>query len=323
MGKQLEDMDIIDNFLMNELAANAEVGEQACKEMLSTLLGKKLGRVRVMAQRNLTPGRPGYRGVIMDVEVDEDIDNDGNDNAPGMNIYDLEPHRKPKEKEDLPRRIRFYQAKIDHSKLKSGERSFARLPNLYIVFVLDYDPFGFDQVCYTIENACLEVPELEYNDGLTIKYFNTTGTVGGNPAVNNMLHFIQHSTLQNVVDDSTRKMYDYVTVVKGEEDTRMRYLTWEEYFADYFADDIEEAREQAREEAMKEGMAEGRKEGREEELLNIMCKKLAKGKELEEIANDLEKDVQDVQPIYEFIIKFAPDYNADTIFKEFIKEKTS
>ena len=46
MGKQLEEMDIIDNFLMNELASNEEVGEQAIKEMLSILLEKRLGKVQ-------------------------------------------------------------------------------------------------------------------------------------------------------------------------------------------------------------------------------------------------------------------------------------
>ena len=278
MKKQLEDMDVIDNFLFNEITSDDNIGESACREMIGTLLQKKIGRVRIIPQRNLTPGHPDYRGIIMDVEVLEDIDNEGDESAPNMNIYDLEPHRKPKQLEDLPRRIRFYQAKIDHRRLKSGEKHFGRLPNLYIIFVLDYDPFGFDQVCYTIDNACKEVPELNYEDGVVIKYFNTTGTQGGNEAINNMLHFIQHSTSENAVDDATRRVYDYVKIVKTQEDTVMRYMSWEEYFEDDIKEAKEEAVKEARQVGLAQGHAEGLKQGHAEGLKQGLEQGLAEGK---------------------------------------------
>ena len=103
---------------------------------------------------------------------------------------------------------------------------------MYIIFILDYDPFGFDRVCYTFDNACVEVPELKYDDGLEIIYFNTTGIVGGNESIRNMLHFIEHSTRENAVDDATLKMYDYVRQVKEQEVSKMRFMTYKDYFAE-------------------------------------------------------------------------------------------
>lgn len=51
MKKQLEDMDVIDNFLFNEIISDDNVGESACREMLGTLLQKKIGRVRIEAYK--------------------------------------------------------------------------------------------------------------------------------------------------------------------------------------------------------------------------------------------------------------------------------
>lgn len=53
------------------------------------------------------------------------------------------------------------------------------MPELYIICITNYDPFGYDQILYTIKNMCAEEPELVYNDGVRILYFNTSGTKGG------------------------------------------------------------------------------------------------------------------------------------------------
>ena len=251
MQKEFEQLNMIDNFLMNELANDAKFGEDACRELVSSLLQRKIGKVRIISQKNIPPGLPDQRGIILDVEMEEntDIQKDG---LPGINVYDLEPHRKPKKKENLPKRTRFYQAKIDERRLKSGERDFGKLPNLYIIFILDYDPFGYDRVCYTFDNICVEMPELNYDDGLEIVYFNTTGTIGGNESVRNMLRFIEESTRENAVDDATRKMYDYVRQVKEQEVSKMRFVTYKEFFEDEIEEAIEEAREGLKEEVREE-----------------------------------------------------------------------
>ena len=306
MKKEFDELDMIDNFLMNEIANDADIGEDACRELVSSLLQRKIGKVRIISQKNIPPGLPNQRGIVLDVEMEEKIDKQ-EQWLPDMNVYDIEPHRKPKNKENLPKRTRFYQAKIDARRLKSGERDFGKLPNLYIIFILDYDPFGYDRVCYTFNNACVEVPQIIYDVGLEIIYFNTTGTVGGNDSVKNMLHFIENSTMENAVDDATIKMYDYVRQVKEQEVSKMRFVTYEEFFAD----DIEEAR--------KEGREEGREEGDILRILKQICKKLAKGKSLEEIADDIEEDVDFIKPLYDTAVSFSPEYNEEKVFTAYMK----
>ena len=173
-NKPFEELDVIDDFLMNLLATDPEVGEAFCRKMLSVLLQRTIGEIRIVAQRTISALTPQHRGIRMDIEVEEILEEGS---LPAMSIYDLEPHRR--NSVHLPKHNRFYQAKIDSRYLQNGEKDFAKLPNLYVITLLNYDPFGYDYMMYTVKNKCEEVPDLQYGDGLQFIYFNTKGTKGG------------------------------------------------------------------------------------------------------------------------------------------------
>lgn len=71
--------------------------------------------------------------------------------------------------------------------LQSGEWDFSKLPNLYVIMILPYDPFGKGYMMYRIQSMCREVPELDYPDGLMYIYFNTRGIKGGSPDILELL----------------------------------------------------------------------------------------------------------------------------------------
>ena len=68
---------------------------------------------------------------------------------------------------------------------------------------------------YTIKNTCLEVPQMCYNDGVRILYFNTKGTEGGTESLKNFLNYLEESTDKNVVDEATKEAHKIVTQVKN------------------------------------------------------------------------------------------------------------
>ena len=68
-----------------------------------------------------------------------------------VNVYDLEPHRQTAM--HLPRHNHFYQAKVDARYMQRGENDFSRLPDLFVITILNYDPFGCGYMMYTAENA--------------------------------------------------------------------------------------------------------------------------------------------------------------------------
>ena len=58
-----------DDFLMNVMATDPEVGEAFCRIILSVLLQKSIGKIKVVAQRMIHAVTPEHRGIRMDVEV--------------------------------------------------------------------------------------------------------------------------------------------------------------------------------------------------------------------------------------------------------------
>lgn len=262
--RKLEELNVIDDFLMNSLAADAAVGEAFCKVLLSTLLQREIGKVQVTAQRVTPPMAPDLKGIRLDVRVEEWTGTKETDKAASMNIYDIEPHLTAGT--DLPRHNRFYQALTDSSNLKSGERDYARLPDLYILMILEKDPFGYDQMVYSICNTCREVKELIYQDGLYFYYFYTKGRKGGNEAIKTMLRYIGDSRQENATDAATRQVHQFTESVKLHPEVRKEYMYWEDYVRYLKAELREEIKEEIREEIGDEVRDEIREDVRAKEL---------------------------------------------------------
>ncbi len=221
--KSLEELNIMDDFLINAVTSNPEVGEDFCRYLLSVLLQKKIGKVRVVSQKSIPALTPEMRGIRMDVEVEE-IRGEGR--ASALNVYDLEPHIQ--DNIDIPRHNRFYQAKIDSRYMKRGQKDFDKLPNLYVITILDYDPFGYDYMVYHVNNKFEEIPEVKYDDGLQFLYFYTKGKKGGNEAIKSLLNYCRESTEENVVNADISKIHDYVKWVKIQPEVRNEYMRFDD-----------------------------------------------------------------------------------------------
>lgn len=204
-----QDLDIMSNFMINQLATDPELKEPFCKMMIRELLHREVGKIDIIAEKIIVGDNPNMRGVRLDVEVEEH----GEDGESVANIYDIEPHRICEK--DFPKKNRYTQAQIDKKHMKTGDRDFSHMPDLYIINITNYDPYGYDQMVYTIKNTCLEEPDICYNDGVTILYFNTTGTKGGSPCLKNFLNYLEESTAENVVDEATKEAHEYVSRLKA------------------------------------------------------------------------------------------------------------
>lgn len=53
--------------------------------------------------------------------------------------------------------------------------------------------------------------------------------------------------------------------------------------------------------------------GKQEQIIEIIIKKVKKGKELSTIASEIEEEEQDVKSLYDEVVAEAPDYNMDKI----------
>ncbi len=171
--RSLEELNLIDDFLFQATISHGKLGEEICRMMLSTILGRTIGRVKVSTQKVILGPDTAMRGIRMDayVESEEEIQVDT-----AAEIYDIEPDT-TYEKDTLPWRTRLYQAMIDSHQLECGW-NYRDLKNIYIIMILPYDPFGKKRMVYTVKNQCIEEPDIPYEDGIRKIYLYTKGVEG-------------------------------------------------------------------------------------------------------------------------------------------------
>lgn len=229
MKRKLEELNLMDDFLFQEMVSKEGIGEEFCRILLETILGRTIRKVRVIPQKVIPAIDTENHGIRLDAYV-EDISGEDS-GADGMDvttdIYDIEPNN-TYEKKSLPRRTRYYDALIDAQLLEAGT-DYAHMRNVIIIMILPYDPFDRNRMVYTIQNRCMEDESISYDDGLKKIYLYTKGTTG-NPrkSLRNMLHYMEKSTEDNVTDENIAKIHKLVSKVKHSKEVGINYMkSWE------------------------------------------------------------------------------------------------
>lgn len=211
--KTLEEMNLLDDFLFGSVVAYPEIGERFVRSILKTIFGKEFKHLSVTAQKVFYGADPDLHGTRLDVYIEPETEDDTGEHA---SVYDIEPDQNdnPADIKALPRRVRFYHGKIAARSLNSGT-GYDDLKDVVIIMIMPYDPFGRNRMVYTIKNKCVEMPEMEYEDGAGTLFLYTKGTEGiPNEAVEQLLHYIENTTYENAVNEELREIHRMVETVK-------------------------------------------------------------------------------------------------------------
>ena len=100
---------------------------------------------------------------------------------------------------------------------------------------------------------------------------------------------------------------ELVAAMKGDENMC-------EALREIMADELNEAERKGEIRGEIRGEKRGERKGEIKTLVEMITRKLAKGKTLEAIADELEKDVEKIRPIVMLASKYAPDYDIDAIY---------
>ena len=212
--KSLSEMNLLDDFLFGLVVTYPGIGERFVIILLKIILGRKVKHLSVTAQKVFFGADSGLHGARLDVCLEPEIEEGAGGNA---TVYDIEPENRKSDRKALPRRMRFYHGKIAARGLKAGE-DYEELKNAVVIMIMPFDPFGFDHMMYTIKNKCMEVPELEYEDGASTIFLYTKGTKGiPNEAVRQMLHYMEDTTCENAVNEELREIHRMVETVKKDQ----------------------------------------------------------------------------------------------------------
>ena len=231
--RPLSELNLMDDFLFQELLSQEGDGEEFCRILLSTILGRPIRKVRIIPQKNILGIDTNRHGIRMDAYI-EDISEE--ENVPGINaidaqimpdIYDVEPNNKY-EKMSLPKRMRYYHGLID-TQLLSSNINYDKLQNVVIIVILPYDPFDKNRMVYTIQNQCIEDPSVPYNDGATKIFLYTRGTEG-NPSqeLRDMLKYLERTIDDNVTNQDIDTIHQLVGRIKQRREIGINYMkSWE------------------------------------------------------------------------------------------------
>ena len=204
--------------------------------------------------------------------------------------------------DDVRRRSRFYQGLIDTPILKSGkETRYQQLPSTIIIFITQEDIFGKDLAKYTFTEQCEEVRGLRLEDG-TSKIFLNMMSKNGRPELVSLLQYMKQTSMDNPEimkkDRRLTRLDEIVTEVKQSEE-------WEDVKMNILEFGIEQ------------GRVQGIEQGGAYKLIEQVCRKLRKGKPPVLIADELEEDYGTVSDICKIAERFAPDYDSDSVCREY------
>lgn len=146
--KSFEQLTIQNDFMFCKVMQNMNI----CKKVLQLVLQDENISIKKITSQQTIENNSESKTVRLDVLV-EDYD---------KNTYDVEMQLV--ENDDIPKRIRIYQASIDISKLLRGKR-YKDATNTVIIFFCMFDPIGERLPVYTFENFCREDKDIALNDG--------------------------------------------------------------------------------------------------------------------------------------------------------------
>lgn len=218
--------------------------------------------------------------------------------------------------DDVRKRSRYYQGLLDSPVLKAGKRTkYRELPSTVIIFITQEDIFGKDCAMYTFSEQCEEVTGLKLEDG-TKKIFLNMKSKNGRPELVSLLQYMKNTRIDNpempVQDRRIEKLDRIVREVKQSEE-------WEAVKMNILEIGLQKGKELGIKYGLEEGMTQGMAEGREQKLIDLVCKKLKKGKSVECIANETEETPEKIAVICRVAKEYAPEYDEQKVY-EALKE---
>jgi len=217
--KTLEELTIKDNFMFGAVM----VDEDNCKHFLEMVLGFEIESLVVSKEKSIVY-HPEYKGVRLDVFAKDE-------NRTRYNVEMQAFIRK-----SLGKRARYYHSQIDMELLAVGHE-YEDMPNTYVIFICDFDPFGKGKYRYTFRNCCLETKVLELADGCESIFLSTKGE-NDNEVPRELVKFLQYvgsdleTSTYDYGDEYVRKLQNSVRQVKKSREMKERFMIWREMLSD-------------------------------------------------------------------------------------------
>lgn len=255
--QRLKELTLKDNFMFGAVMMD----ENNCKGLLERVLEIPIARVEVSREKSIVY-HPEYKGIRLDVYAKDEKHTRYN--------VEMQVEKKPA----LGKRSRYYQSQMDMELLLTGEE-YTELPDTYVIFICDFDPFGKEKYRYKFRMTCEESEDVEMADGRSILFLNTRGK-NESEVPKELVTFLKY--MKEDLEGSEKEFHDpyveqlqkFVREIKGSREMEERFMIFEEM--------LKEERAAGR----AEGLIQGKIETARETLLLFLQSFGAVSKELSE-----------------------------------------
>lgn len=218
MKKTIQDLTISSNFMFAAVMLDPE----NCKDLLERALGIPIDHVEVDREKSLIY-HPEYKSVRLDVYA-----KDGKGSHFNVEMQVATEH--------LPKRARYYHGQLDMNLLLSG-LSYDELPDCYVIFICDFDPFGLGKYRYTLRKTFSEDETYSYQDGAYTLFLSTKGTNDAE-VPNELVAFLKFVGAgrdrmeDDFSDDYVSRLQETIRQIKRDREMGARYMLFEELLND-------------------------------------------------------------------------------------------
>ena len=215
-----------------------------CRGLLEMVLEFPIARIEVSTEKSIIH-HPQYHGVRLDVYAK------GDDNT----RYNIE--MQVLRNSNLPKRSRYYHSQLDMDIISTGT-DYKEIPDTYVIFICDFDPFGFGKYKYTFDMICTETGEMLDDGARTI--FLSTRWSDDSEVLEGLRKFLRYvaadikTSTEDFDDDYVRSLQKSVLRIKSDREMGERYMLLKELLSDEKA----------------EGITIGRARGKAEDVIELL-----------------------------------------------------
>jgi len=262
--KSLQELTISSAFMFGAVMIDPEL----CKEFLERVLEISIARVEVSKEKSIVYN-PEYKGVRLDIYAEDENNTRYNVEMQALSV------------EAITKRARYYHAQVDMETLLSG-LYYDELPDTYVIFVCDFDPFGLGLYRYTQKSICAERQGFPIEDGVRTIFLSTQGK-NELEVPKELVNFLKYVTApleqseQNFHDEYIERLQRAVREVKQSREMGARYMSFEEHMRDQWK--------------------AGRAVGRAEERRCLIQNALQSGSSPEDISKIMNIPLEEVQRV--------------------------
>ena len=209
-----EQLPITNRFMFAMVFGHKEIA----KPFLEAVLGIRIHELKDPEPEKTIDVSPFYKGIRYDVFVKET----GPD---GETLRSFDIEMQMEDNVDIPKRTRYYQAMCDSEALNKGE-VYYKLNDLYIMFLCPEDIFGQGKAVYRFKNLEVDDPKIELGDHCFKNFYIFSKY--RDVAEKSIREYLEYFATRNPSSPETKKIDRMVKWYQTDNETRKRYMTWQQ-----------------------------------------------------------------------------------------------